>query len=371
MAIFHLRTVPGYHWPALPDAAFAQAWNAYLELDRSQWLKPDEIQQRQLQQVRALLTHAAAHMPYYRQLLAGADIAPAQLQAMDDFRRIPLLPRRVYQDKVMSLAGVELPPGTVASVTLRTGGSSGTPIFVHTTNMTDLWWHALYLRDLEWCGIDPTGTRAVIRSTGATGAELQRMLQGVSQPCWSPALDPLIQTGPAHTMDVGQDPRWQWRWLQRIAPDYLWSCPANLEALAYQVRQLGRLPSLRAIQSISATLTPDAQATIESAFGVPVKNTYSCTEGGYLASPCPQGHGWHVHAENVLLEVLDEEGQPGQPGQSGRVYVTHLHNLRGPFVRYELGDQATPGPTQCPCGRGLPLLTHIQGKIARTIDAIA
>jgi phenylacetate-CoA ligase len=362
MSFFHLRTVPGYHWPALPDAVFSQLWNAYLELDRLQWLGPDEIQQRQVQQLRALLTHAAAHVPYYRELLAGAQLVSERLQTLDDFRRLPLLPRRVYQEKASSLVAAHLPPGTVAAATLRTAGSSGTPVVVHATNMTDLWWHALYLRDLEWCGIDPTGTLAVICSTETTGAELERKLQGVFQPCWSPALDPLIQTGPLHTMDVQQDPRLQWRWLQRIAPDYLLSYPANLEALAYQARQQGRLPSLRAIRSISATLTPDALAAIENSFGVPVKNTYSATEGGYLASPCPQAHGWHVHAENVLLEVLDEEGQPCQPGQPGRVYLTHLHNLRGPFVRYELGDEATPGAPRCPCGRGLPLLTHIQGK---------
>jgi phenylacetate-CoA ligase len=44
------------------------------------------------------------------------------------------------------------------------------------------------------------------------------------------------------------------------------------------------------------------------------------------------------------------------------VYVTHLHNFRGPFLRYELGDLATVGPGSCACGRGLPLLARVQGK---------
>jgi phenylacetate-CoA ligase len=70
----------------------------------------------------------------------------------------------------------------------------------------------------------------------------------------------------------------------------------------------------------------------------------------------------HVHAENVLLEVLDEQGQPCQAGQTGRVHVTSLHNLRAPFIRYDLDDEATVGASSCPCGRGLPLLTHVQGK---------
>jgi phenylacetate-CoA ligase len=119
---------------------------------------------------------------------------------------------------------------------------------------------------------------------------------------------------------------------------------------------------LKAIQAISESLTQEAQAGIEDAFGVPVKNTYSCTEAGYLASPCPEGHGMHVHAENVLLEVLDDAGKPCGPGETGRVYLTHLNNYRGPLVRYELGDEATLGPASCPCGRGLPLLSRVRGK---------
>src|SRR5204862_4279653 len=38
-------------------------------------------------------------------------------------------------------------------------------------------------------------------------------------------------------------------------------------------------------------------------------------------------------------------------------------NLRAPLVRYELGDVATLGPERCSCGRGLPLLTNVQGKL--------
>src|SRR5439155_10265812 len=123
-----------------------------------------------------------------------------------------------------------------------------------------------------------------------------------------------------------------------------------------------RLPGLRAIQSIAEALTEEARASVEAAFGVPVKNLYSCMEAGYVASTCPEGHGLHVHAENVLLEVLDEQGRPCRPGETGRVVLTALHNFLTPFVRYEILDGATLGAERCPCGRGLPLLTGVQGR---------
>ena len=356
MAFFHLKTVPGQGWPPLPDSVFAQVWNAYLELDRTQWLDRAEIEQRQLTQVRTLLTHCIANVPYYRQALAG--IKPASIQTMDDFRRFPLLLRRVYQEQNASFVATKLPPGTIATTTTQTSGSSGTPTDTHHTNMTQLWWHAFFLRDLEWCNFDPTGTLAAIRfSERSTRKPREAVMR-----CWSLVLDPLIESAPTFGIDLHQDPREQLRSLRRIAPNYLLGYGASLEALALLAGAEGPIPSLRGIQSISTNLSAEAQATIEKAFGVPVKNTYSCNEAGYLASPCPDGPGLHVHAENVLLEVLDEQGRPCAPGETGAVYLTVLHNLRGPLIRYEVGDQVTLAPAPCPCGRGLPLLTDVLGK---------
>src|SRR6185369_1146455 len=38
------------------------------------------------------------------------------------------------------------------------------------------------------------------------------------------------------------------------------------------------------------------------------------------------------------------------------------HNFLTPFIRYEILDGATLGRERCPCGRGLPLLTGVQGR---------
>jgi len=364
MPFFHLRSLAGQ---ALPDA-YCQVWSAYLSLDRSQWLDPPEIERQQLEQARSLLAHCYAHVPYYRKLFPAAGIVPDAVHTMDDFRRIPLLSRRTYQEQLASFVAEQLPPGTVATGAVHTSGSSGTPLQVFQTNVGDLWWHGLYLRDLEWCNIDPTGTLAVIRSTGRGGEALARALAGVSVPYWQPWLQPLIETGVCHGMDISQDQRRQLQWLRGLSPTYLFSYPSNLEMLARLLGDVGPIPSLKAIQAISETLSEETQAAIEAAFGVPVKNTYSCIEAGYLASPCTAGQGLHVHAENVLLEVLDDAGRPCAPGQAGRVFLTCLHNPRAPLIRYEVGDMATlgPGPSgeRCRCGRGLPLLARVQGKVS-------
>jgi phenylacetate-CoA ligase len=63
----------------------------------------------------------------------------------------------------------------------------------------------------------------------------------------------------------------------------------------------------------------------------------------------------------VLVEILNDDGQPCAPGEVGRVVVTDLHNFATPLVRYEIGDYAEAGEA-CRCGRGLPTLRRIVGR---------
>jgi phenylacetate-CoA ligase len=363
MSFFRLRSSPVSDWPRLPPEAVNPVWLIYRELDRSQWLKPAELEQLQLGQVRLLLEHCARQVPYYQRLFAASGIVPQQVRSLADFRRIPRLTRELYQAHFNDLGARELPAGTTGTGTAFTSGTNGVPVQVRQTSDVDQWWLACCLRDLEWCDIQPTGRLAVIRMIAGSREKGERLKDGVFTPYWHPFLHTFLETGQVHAMDVHQEPRRLLQWLREIRPDYLLGMPTNLDYLAGLIIEDGaRLPELRVIQAISEALSEDVQRRIETAFGVPVKSLYSTTETGYIASPCPQGQGWHVHAENVLLEILDAHDKPCPPGQSGRVVLTSLRNFLAPFIRYEILDEATLAPGLCPCGRGLPLLTRIDGR---------
>jgi phenylacetate-CoA ligase len=363
MAFFHLRSPEGTVWPPVPAAEVSQVWAAYQELDRTQWLAPAELEALQLQQLRALLAHCSQHVPYYRRLLTEAGLAARPLKSLSDFRRLPLLTRELYQAHFADLQARTLPAGMVAAGGSFTSGTNGVPIKVLKTNRDSLWWGAFYLRDLEWSGLDPRGRLATIRLIAMSRNELKQALEGFSVPHWTPFCALLLKTGPLYGMDIRQDPRRQLAWLRKVKPDYLLSLPSNLSHLASLLQESGeRLGNLRAIQAIGEPLTSDVRHCIEAGFGVPVKNLYSTTETGYVASPCPRGEGLHVHAENVIAEVIDADNQPCQPGQTGRLVVTSLNNFLTPFLRYDILDDVTLASRPCPCGRGLPLWTHVEGR---------
>ena len=193
------------------SAQATQAWAVYRGLDRSQWQSPDEVERSQLAQARLLLKHCVQNVPFYRRQWTAVGIAPQDIQTMEDFRRLPLLPRRTYQEQFAALHAEALPIGVTPTGRCRTSGTSGVPVEVLLTKESQVWWWGLYLRDLEWCGFDPRGVLAVIRSPRGRldDAQRQPFWEGMSLPCWAPELHGLIESGPSHGMDMHQDPRRQ------------------------------------------------------------------------------------------------------------------------------------------------------------------
>jgi len=346
----------------VPPPETSQLWAAYLELHRTQWLSPAELEERQLQQLRVLLLHCFHEVAYYRRILTDIGYPKRPIKNLDDFRRLPLLTRELYQANSRDLQAKSLPHGMKLAGEGFTSGTNGVPIKVLKTNHVALWWNALYLRDLEWSNIDPAGRLAMIRLVAMTPEALPRALEGQTTE-WNPSLTPMLETGPAFVMDIRQDPHTQLQWLRRVRPTCILSVPSNLELLASLLRDSGqRLSDLQVVQTMGEPLWDTSRKQIEDAFGVPTKNVYSTTEAGYIASPCPIGHGLHVHGENVIVEVLDSNDQPCQPGETGRLVFTTLHNFLAPFVRYDILDDVTLAPGPCPCGRGLPLWTQVEGR---------
>lgn len=359
---FTLRAEPGSVGWELLHPEVRQVWLLYCELSKSQWLSLEEIEQRQLAEVRALAAHCWEHVPFYREQLQAAGIVPAEIRTLDDFRRIPIVSRPTCVERAAEMKGRSLPTGMFPMGSSKTSGTSGLPLEIFQTNLVRLWWWGCNLRDLEWRQFDPRGTLAVLRPSRSANDPFVPSAEGTSLRTWFSALDGLIESGSSHRMNPAQEPSQQLEWLRRVDPNYLLGHPSVLEVLASLVREVGKpLANLRGIQTKSESLTDEVRRKIEAGFGVPVQDLYSCAEAGFVASPCPEGHGLHVHAEHVLLEVLDDDGQPCLPGQTGRAVMTPLHNYLSPLLRYEILDEATVGPAACPCGRGLPLLTRVNG----------
>lgn len=350
----------------VPIPEFTSVVSAYTELTKTQWLSPEQLEQAQLQQINNLLQHSYDNSPYYRLMLDQCGIGRKPITSFQEFRKIPLLTRKKYQDHYSSIKVSKLPEGMIPSPSpIHTSGTNGTPISLYKTDRDNLWWQAMAMRDFEWGGMDPMKRMASIRLIGMNKSDYEIAVKGISIPTWLPKVHgySVFKCVPVHGMDIRQDPKVQLTWLRTVNPNYLISMPSNLEVLADLVEESGRkLPDLETIQTIGETLTPQIKERLERTFGAKVVNLYSANETGYIASSCPTGNGLHIHAESVYVEVLNEQNNPCKPGETGKLVVTSLTNFINPFIRYDIIDEVTLANEPCSCGRGLPLLKHINGR---------
>lgn len=345
--------VPGIVWPAIvaDDAALLLA--IQYQLDASQWWPREQLEACQLAQLDVLVRHAGARVAYQARRLQEAGHRADRPLTWETFRRIPLSTRADVQAQGAAMHAAAYPPEHGSVRRDATSGSTFEPIDFLSTDLVQVWWNAFTLREHLWHQRDFGGRLAAIRSVTSPG----------DSATWGSPADIVATTGPGHALRVSTPVPDQIRWLVERDPDYLLSYPSNVLALAreFEVRGL-RLARLREVRTYGEVVTPELREVCRRVWNVPVTDVYSAQECGYLAFQCPLHDHYHVQSEGVVVEVLDEAGRPCSPGTVGRVVVTSLSNFAMPFIRYELGDYAEVGEA-CDCGRGLPVLTRIMGRV--------
>lgn len=116
------------------------------------------------------------------------------------------------------------------------------------------------------------------------------------------------------------------------------------------------------IFSVGETLLESQRETLERWSGLVVGDTYGLNEHTALMCQCPAGN-YHVATEYGILEILRDDGTPAAPGEEGRIVSTGLHNRAFPLLRYDTGDLAIPAEGPCPCGRTLPIVKTLTGRV--------
>ena len=338
-----ISRLPSCVWPAVPNDAGAQALALQYQLEHSQWLAPAALECAQFAQLRALFDEAARHIPYWRDALAVAGWRPGDTPDRALLARLPVLDRRGIQQHAEALVNPRL-RGVHGQVSeAHTSGSTGTPVRFLRTDLTSHFWRAFTLREHLWQRRDFSGTLAAIRSNIEDGRSAN----------WGQATENLIATGPASLLNIRADIDAQLDWLAAENPHYLLTHPSNLNALARRALERGvGLPRLRQVRTFGEILGADTVALCRRAWNAGIADVYSSEEAGYIASQCERGR-YHVQAEGVLVEIVDDAGHACAAGVSGRVLVTTLQNFAMPLIRYDIGDYAAFGEP-CPCGRGLP-----------------
>ena len=324
-------------------------------LQRSQFLPYDIIESEQLDKLNEIMAYASQYVPYYAHYATLAHRTVPHLNSLVELRQFPVLSKADVR-----LAGEALITTDArirgALITSKTGGSTGTSLFIKTDHAAQQHCNAAAMRSDMWAGWRPGDWTGCLWGSPEYPKSLKQKIRNLLR-------DRLVYLD---TMRL--DPSTMGAFLQLMQTrriDSIFGHAHSLFILAdFAIREKIKVPAPHAIVSTSMMLLAPERARIEEAFGCAVTDRYGCEEVGLIASECEHHQGYHVCSEHVIVEILDEQGQPCRPGEIGRVIVTGLNNRGMPLIRYEVGDLAAWAKQPCTCGRGLPTLERIVGRQA-------
>jgi phenylacetate-CoA ligase len=101
---------------------------------------------------------------------------------------------------------------------------------------------------------------------------------------------------------------------------------------------------------------------IHDAWPIKLYSTYASTEMQTAFTECGAGRGGHHQPDLIILEILNEQGEPMQAGEYGEVTITTLGVEGMPLLRYRTGDICAYYDTACTCGRHTRRLSPVLGR---------
>ncbi|HAN56193.1 MAG TPA: capsule biosynthesis protein CapK [Betaproteobacteria bacterium] len=322
------------------------------EMERSQWWDAARLADWQLTRLRDLLQHAQAHVPYYRALFARIGFEPALLDSLSGLEQLPLLTKADIRAHLDALKA----DNAVGLARFNTGGSSGEPLIFFIGRERVSHDVAAKWRATRWWGVDIGDPEIVVWGSPIELGKQDRIKQ------WR---DKLLRTRllPAFEMSTRKLDDFVAE-IRQVRPKMLFGYPSALAHIAHYADERGIAMNdlgIKVAFVTSEALYDYQRAQIEKTFGCPVANGYGGRDAGFIAHQCRAG-GMHLTAEDIIIEIVDANGQVLPHGESGEVVVTHLATGDFPFIRYRTGDIGVLDDALCACGRGLPLLKAIEGR---------
>jgi phenylacetate-CoA ligase len=324
------------------------------ELRDTQWLPEQELLRQQWQLLKQVLHSSYAHVPFHRDRFSKLGLTPADIRTWDDMAQIPPLTKDDLQEHFDDLVADQT--SEFRMIPARTGGSTGKPTDFYLTSTSADYVAAATFRNAEWAGWRLGVPYAYISGSHYDISRAKRLRTRVRAHLMR------RQNLPAAKLSR-EDAEAHFSAIRRFRPRILWGYASAVYALAQFAKDLNQTEvSFESVITSSDTLFDHQRLCIERVFGCEVFDLYGSREF-HIAGECEKHEGYHIAAESVFVEVVDKSNAR-TVGSPGRVLVTDLRNRGFPFIRYEIGDIAVRSTHHCTCGRGLPLLDSVSGRIS-------
>lgn len=326
-------------------------------LEREFWSR-GELEEWRNSHLAHILERAATKIPYYRRQWETE--GNSNSDAWQTLGNWPVLRKNVLRGNKAAFLADDVNPRRLFLE--HTSGTTGTPVEFWSDRATLQGWYALAeARWRHWYGVSRRDRWAIIGGQQVVAFKQEKPPFWV----WNAGLNQLYMSALhikpdflSHYLDA----------IRRHKIVYLYGYSSSLYWLALAALDNNVTLDLKVVITNAEPLYDFQREAMRKAFNCPVRETYGLCEMVCAMSECEFGR-MHLWTEAGVAELLDDDDQPVKPGEAGRLVCTGLLNDAMPLIRYEVMDKArfAPPDYQCPCGRGLPVVDKILGRLDDTI----
>jgi len=357
---FYQKIYERCYFPAYESLIKGRRTSQYFfDSQKSQWRSSNDVINNQSRFLSELLQHAYKYCPYYMKVIKELRIEIEDLCKVNDLFKLPILNKNIINGNYNDLISSQHRDSVWNK---STGGSTGQPLHFAYTKESYEWRVAMSKRGYSWAGASLGVKQAYI-----WGIQLGRVGR-VKQ--WKEQLHHVIDRQLYfNCFDFDEKAMAQClSGLNRFKPVTIVGYTNPLYNLALFIGDNSKIKfAPQGVICAAEKVHPYQREVIERVFGAKVFNTYGSREFMLIAAECEKHEGLHISAENLIVEIIKDDGTPAKEGETGKIVVTDLHNYGMPFIRYEIGDLGVATTKTCSCGRGLPLLADVVG---RSLDVI-
>ena len=328
---------------------------------RTPYLPEEELRARRDERLRRTVRYAVETVPYYRSLFQREGIYPRDIETVEDLERLPLIDKQMVRkdpDQFVSTS-----PRGRNSIEFLTSGSMGMPLRVYHDCRSLLANIAFGERERavvsRICGHGLKYNEIFI---GYPGSTIHKVWGLYRQMTYTPVRPQRLTLSLLEPFDRVVEA------INQFRPDLLVSYGSYLEIL-FKLLASGaiRMHLPRAVLYGADAMTVQGRTLIEEQFGVAVISQYNAVECFKIGFTCEAGSDFHIHEDLCPVRIVDDSGRRVASGGKGEVVISNLVNRGTVLLNYRLGDIASMPGRRCACGRSLPILSGLEGRVEDVI----
>ncbi len=326
------------------------------ELEEKQWWTPEKIKIEQDDKLNKLIKHSYENVPYWRKLFNKLKLRPSDIKTKDDLWKLPVLSKDDIRKNLDSMLAENFPKKRF--IEKHSSGSTGEPLKYYVDKEKYSLSLASMFRFWEWAGYE-------------FGQKWVRVQLWPHSKLSEKVLDKLARCTYIGTYKFDDEAIEKAALLiKRRKPKIIRGYTSAIYLIAKFMKENNLEKFMaQAVITTSETIFPHYRSLIEEQFDCKVYDIYG-GEGMVLCGQCEKGN-YHIDDNNVIVELLGDDGNNAQSDELGNIIVTDLNNFAMPFIRYKIQDLGKPSDGICSCGRGLSLMGSVEGRdsdIIRTLD---